>query len=71
MKFKFLKVPESCKDCGSTQLTWHADVRNYGGVQDGRLKMNEIGPIFYLGCDECSATLKIVDGDAIANEMNQ
>jgi hypothetical protein len=52
-------------------LTWHADVRNYGGVQDGRLKMNEIGPIFYLGCDECSATLKIVDGDAIANEMNQ
>lgn len=42
-----------------------------GGVQDGRIKMNEVGVIFILGCDFCSETLKTVDGDRIAEMLTK
>lgn len=28
--------------------------------------MNEVGPIFFLGCDECSETIKTITGDVVA-----
>lgn len=28
--------------------------------------MNEVGPIFFLGCDECSETIKVITGDVVA-----
>ncbi len=55
-----------CKACGSKLLTWHCEAQNRGGVQDGRIKMHEVGVTFFLGCDECSETLRIVDGDVVA-----
>lgn len=59
----------SCRSCGSRHLTWHARAQNRGGVQDGRISMHEVRVIFVLGCDECSETLRIGDGDAVAAAM--
>lgn len=56
----------SCPECGSWELTWHCQPQNRGGVQDGQIKMNEVGVIFFLGCDECSETVRIIDGDVVA-----
>jgi hypothetical protein len=56
----------SCGECGSRKLTWHCQAENRGGVQDGRIKMHEVGVIFFLGCDECSATVRAIDGDVVA-----
>jgi hypothetical protein len=61
---------KTCKNCGGTELSWTSSCKNYSGVQDGLLKLNEIGAIFILGCEECSETLKIVDGDRIAEFLN-
>jgi hypothetical protein len=55
-----------CPECGSRKLTWHADTKNYGGVQDGRISMREVGPIFFLGCDNCSKTIRVTEGDKVA-----
>ena len=49
-----------CKNCNSSDLEWFSAPKNLGGVQDGRIKMHEIGVEFYLGCNYCSETLKIV-----------
>lgn len=55
-----------CNACGSRDLTWHCQAQNRGGVQDGRIKMNEVGVIFFLGCDKCSETVRIIDGEVVA-----
>ncbi|WKZ94060.1 hypothetical protein P0E69_09390 [Chimaeribacter arupi] len=55
-----------CKECGSKAQTWHATVIKNTSVQDGRLRMNEISGLFYLGCDECSETLLRVRADDVA-----
>ena len=65
-----IKIPTSCKECDGRNFTWHCHPKNFGGVQDGRIRMHEIGVEFYLGCDDCSATLKIVDGDTVAGLLN-
>lgn len=48
---------KECRECGSESLTWDYTLRNNGGVQDGRLKYNELQVVCYLGCDDCSETL--------------
>ena len=60
-----------CPECGSRELTWHADAKNYSGVQDGRICMREVGPIFYLGCDECSETIRVIEGDKVAAMLTE
>lgn len=60
-----------CPECGSRELTWHADTKNYGGVQDGRICIREVGPIFYLGCDYCSETIRVIDGDKVAAMLTE
>jgi hypothetical protein len=60
-----------CPECGSRELTWHADTKNYGGVVDGRICMREVGPIFYLGCDECSETIRVIDGGKVAAMLTE
>jgi hypothetical protein len=60
-----------CPNCGSKEMTWHCGPQNRGGVMDGRIKMNEIGVIFFLGCDSCSETLKVIDGDHVATVLTQ
>lgn len=65
------EFPEICKECGGDQLRWHSQVKNTSGVVDGRLRSHEIRPIFVLGCDECSETLKVIDGDEAASIMTK
>lgn len=56
----------SCGQCGSRNLTWQCQAQNRGGVVDGRICMREVGVIFFLGCDECSETVRVIDGDVVA-----
>ena len=56
-----------CKNCGSEKLSWHCGKRGTDGIQDGRFRMHEVHVTFFLGCDECSETLKYASGDEIAS----
>lgn len=61
---------KTCRECGSLSLSWaFASVKN-NSVPDGRLRMNEVSGIFYLGCDECSETLTRVSADDVAALLN-
>lgn len=64
------KIKE-CKNCGSSSLSWFSSVRVTSGVVEGRLRSNEVEPIFVLGCDECSETLAVVSGGKVAEFLNQ
>ena len=64
-------LTSACGNCGSKNLTWNCQAQNRGGVVDGRICMREVGVIFYLGCDECSETVQIIDGDKIAEMMTE
>ena len=59
-----------CPNCDSTNLSWISSVKT-NGVVDGRLRAHEVQPIFVLGCDECSETLQVVDGDKVASLVNE
>lgn len=61
---------DSCKECGSKALTWFTTNANKSGVQEGRLRSNEITCQFVLGCDDCSETLRVINADTIAARMN-
>lgn len=62
---------DKCRHCGSTSLTWLATNQNRSGVQEGRLRTNEVSCIFVLGCDDCSETLRAVSADKIADRLNK
>ena len=59
-----------CKCCGSTDLSWNCFQKNLSDVQDGRLRLHDVGTGFYLGCNECSETLGVVDGDDVARILD-
>ena len=59
-------MSETCNNCGSKNLTWHCQAQNRSSVVDGRICMRDVGVIFFLGCDKCSETVKIIDGDVVA-----
>lgn len=65
-----MSFPKTCSECGGDQLSWACHPIKLTDVVDGRLRMHEIGVEFYLGCDECSATLDTRTGDEIANILN-
>ncbi len=60
-----------CPKCGSRELTWHADTKNYGSSVDGQICMREVGPIFALGCDDCSETISVISGDKVAEMVTK
>ncbi|WP_198537185.1 MULTISPECIES: hypothetical protein [Pseudomonas] len=60
----------ACKECHSTELTWHTSNINRSGLQEGRLRTSEVDCLFFLGCDHCSETLATVSADRIAGLMN-
>jgi len=62
---------EKCKECGSDDTIWHCGKENNSGVVDGRLTMHDVTPIFYLGCEACSSTLKIISGDKAAESLKE
>ena len=59
---------EICPNCSSEILQWHVGTRGPMDVPDGRIRMNEVSPIAYLACEECSETIRIIEEDEI-NEM--
>lgn len=65
-----MKIPTSCRECGSKSLTWFAQNTVHNGIQQNRLNTHDITCLFVLGCDDCSETLKLVSADDIAAQMN-
>ena len=53
-------APTECRNCGSTSLTWEVSSRNNSGVVEGRLRTGDVESICFLGCDDCSETVKVV-----------
>ena len=60
-----------CRACGSKKLKWHCNQKNLSGAVDGRLRLHEVGTEFYLGCEFCSETMQVVDGDKVADHLNE
>lgn len=60
----------SCKECGSTHLTWQTSIVNRSDVQQGRLNTRDVECLFFLGCDDCSETLATISADEVAGLMN-
>ena len=58
-----------CPECGSWDLEWHCSQDTQSGVADGRLGLNEVTTLFYLGCEYCSETIRTVTGDDLAFMM--
>jgi hypothetical protein len=58
-----------CKECGSDALFWFSSNTNTSGIVEGRLRTNEVTCTFVLGCADCSATIKTVRADTIADRM--
>lgn len=63
-------IPNKCPECGGNELSWFTSPRNRVHVPEGRLRTNEVGCDFILGCDECSETIKVIDAVEIAEMMN-
>lgn len=59
-----------CPNCGGTTHRWFVSCRGPNDVQDGRIRLSEISAIAYLGCEECSETLKIIDSEEIEERLN-
>lgn len=53
-----------CGGCKSDDLSWSVSLQNLSGVVDGRLRLNEVGALLTLSCEECSATLLLIDADS-------
>jgi hypothetical protein len=56
--------PRRCQECGSRELSLTLDSIKRGPVGDGLLRMHDVTPVVVLGCDECSATVEIIDNPA-------
>lgn len=60
-----------CPECGEEKLAWSAGPVKVNTVADGRLTMRDVETQFYLGCEECSATLiHSVSADQVAQFLN-
>jgi len=66
-----LTVITECKECGSTELSWHTTIANRSNIQQGRLNTRDVECFsFFLGCDHCSETLQTVSADKVAGLLN-
>lgn len=69
---KLLSIfPKSCNECGSKELRLFCSQKNTSGVVDGKLRLSEVSTEFFLGCEECSETLGVIDGDKLADMITQ
>lgn len=60
-----------CPECGENKLSWQAYNVNKTGVTEGRLRTNDVGCNFILGCDYCCETIMVIDADKIAQAMTE
>lgn len=62
---------DSCKECGGKSLSWFTtNTSGTSGIQNGRLRTEDVTCQFVLGCDNCSETLRVVNADTIAARLN-
>lgn len=61
----------ACPECGSADTEWHCDQYTDSGVVDGRLRMHEVKTRFFLGCNSCGETIRIISGDELARLMTE
>lgn len=70
-----LEVPSvlvaPCQECGCADTEWHCSQYTNSGAADGRLSMHEVRTRFFLGCPACGETIRIVDGDDLAEMMTR
>lgn len=66
-----MQMKLQCQDCHGLSLQWHSTVINNSDVQDGRLRSHDMGVLFYLGRNDCSATVQHATGDQIAQHLNR
>lgn len=62
---------KKCRVCGSIDISWGYALRNGGSAPDGRLRIGEIHPVFYIGCNFCSATLANLTGNDILDILDE
>lgn len=60
----------SCKECGSTDLSWNTHNQIHNAIQQGRLNTSDVTCVFVLGCNQCSETLAVVNAEKVACSMN-
>lgn len=59
-----------CPECGSSDTEWRCAQTTKSGVADGRLRMHDVSTVFYLGCNVCSETIRVLSGEEVARWMN-
>ncbi len=65
-----MDIPKYCRECGESELSWTVSVHNNGHCENGRLRLDEVTPIFILGCEYCSETMLVVQAYEIATMLN-
>jgi hypothetical protein len=60
-----------CSNCGSKNLRWHVGKEGSSYIADGRHCMREISVIAFLGCEECSETLKTIQEHEVEEMLNK
>jgi hypothetical protein len=66
-----LKSVTKCRACGSSDLQWHCSQNTSNGIVNGRLNLNDVHTEFFLGCNECSETLCVENGDVVAKHLSE
>ena len=61
----------ACPECGGTDTEWHYSQYTTSGVENGRLRPHEVDTRFFLGCNSCSATIRIISGDKLVQLMTK
>lgn len=61
----------ACPECGSTDTEWHCSQHTSSGVMEGRLRTHEVSTQFFLGCNHCSETIRIISGNELARLMTE
>ena len=64
-----LMSKDKCPECESTDTEW--SWQNCSSeVAEGRLRTNEVTPLFILGCNACSETIKVMKVDQVVSMLN-
>lgn len=62
---------DKCDECGSNNLRWGYTEQIINGVAQGRLKTDDVVTLFYLGCEECSETVSVMNCDEIVELLGE
>jgi Zn finger protein HypA/HybF involved in hydrogenase expression len=55
----------TCPACGSTDTSISVSLRHSAGGSDGQVHMRNVHPVFVLGCDTCSHTIRVMREDQV------